>query len=132
MGGAEFVGQCEQVTKLLAETLQRHGGSVSAEHGIGLVKKAYLSSTRSEAEIEVMRGIRRVLDPHGIMNPGKLSDRCAPPLRRQGRVVLDQSDPWVLLCLRRRRSQERRRARKSVVQGKGGSVSIVTGGWGIQ
>jgi len=74
MDGAEFVGQCEQVTRLLAETLQRHGGSISAEHGIGLVKKPYLSSTRSAAEIEVMRGIRRVLDPHGIMNPGKLFD----------------------------------------------------------
>src|SRR3546814_9775212 len=71
MDGAEFVGQCEQVTKLLAATLQRHGGSISAEHGIGLVKKAYLSSTRSEAEIEVMRGIRRALDPHGIMKDRK-------------------------------------------------------------
>ena len=74
MDGAEFVAQCEQVTSLLAAALQRHGGSISAEHGIGLVKKPYLSSTRSAAEIEVMRGIRRVLDPHGIMNPGKLFD----------------------------------------------------------
>ncbi|MGN7724805.1 FAD-binding oxidoreductase [Luteimonas sp. 22616] len=74
MDDAEFVAQCEQVTKVLAETLHRHGGSISAEHGIGLVKKPYLWSTRSAAEIEVMRGIRRVLDPHGIMNPGKLFD----------------------------------------------------------
>src|SRR3546814_2723124 len=80
MGGAEFVGQCEQVTKLLAETLQRNGGSISAEHGIGLVKKAYLSLTRSIAEIEVMRGIRRVLDPQGIMNSGKLFDSRKPKL----------------------------------------------------
>ena len=71
---AAFVGRCEQVTRLLADTLQRHGGSISAEHGIGLVKKDYLRSTRSAAEIEVMRGIQRVLDPHGIMNPGKLFD----------------------------------------------------------
>jgi len=71
---ADFIAQCEHVTRLLADTLQRHGGSISAEHGIGLVKKPYLSSTRSAAEIEVMRGIRRVLDPHGIMNPGKLFD----------------------------------------------------------
>src|SRR5690606_14656456 len=74
MDGAEFVAQCEQVTSLLAAALQRHGGSISAEHGIGLVKKPYLSSTRSAAEIEVMRGIRRVLDPDGLMNPGKLFD----------------------------------------------------------
>lgn len=70
----EFVRQCEQVTKLLAQSLQRHDGSISAEHGIGLVKKAYLESTRSPAEIAVMRGIKQVLDPKGLMNPGKVFD----------------------------------------------------------
>ncbi|NDK37584.1 FAD-binding oxidoreductase [Pseudoxanthomonas gei] len=74
MDNAEFVGQCEQVTTLLAASLQKHEGSISAEHGIGLVKKGYLESTRSAAEIEVMRGIKRVLDPQGILNPGKLFD----------------------------------------------------------
>ncbi|MDI1252967.1 FAD-binding oxidoreductase [Thermomonas sp.] len=69
-----FVADCERVTKLLAQVLKAHGGSISAEHGIGLVKKPYLSSTRSEAEIAVMRGIKAVLDPNGIMNPGKLFD----------------------------------------------------------
>jgi FAD/FMN-containing dehydrogenase len=67
-----FIAQCEHVTKLLAATLQRHGGSISAEHGIGLVKRAYLESTRSAAEIALMRGVRKVFDPHGILNPGKL------------------------------------------------------------
>ena len=69
---ADFITQCEHVTKLLADTLQRHGGSISAEHGIGLVKRAYLGSTRSEAEIALMRGVRQVFDPKGILNPGKL------------------------------------------------------------
>lgn len=69
-----FVQQCEHVTELLAQALQRCGGSISAEHGIGLVKKGYLSSTRSDAEIAVMRGIKQVLDPNGLMNPGKLFD----------------------------------------------------------
>jgi FAD/FMN-containing dehydrogenase len=67
-----FVEQCEQVTRLLCATLERHAGSISAEHGIGLVKKPYLASARSAAEIAIMRGIRQVLDPGGIMNPGKL------------------------------------------------------------
>ena len=71
---ADFVSQCEQVTRLLAASLKKHEGSISAEHGIGLVKKGYLESTRSVAEIEVMRGIKRVLDPKGILNPGKLFD----------------------------------------------------------
>jgi len=69
---AAFIAQCEHVTKLLAVTLQRHGGSISAEHGIGLVKLAYLESTRSAAEIALMRGVRQAFDPHGILNPGKL------------------------------------------------------------
>ncbi|MDH5824485.1 FAD-binding oxidoreductase [Luteimonas sp. RD2P54] len=71
---AEFMAQCGHVTGLLAELLQRHGGSISAEHGIGLVKKAHLGSTRGDAEIAAMRGIRRALDPNGVMNPGKLFD----------------------------------------------------------
>ncbi|MGH8032040.1 MAG: FAD-binding oxidoreductase [Luteimonas sp.] len=71
---AAFVAQCEHVTKLLASMLHKHGGSISAEHGIGLVKKRYLNSTRSPEEIAVMRGIKAVLDPTGIMNPGKLFD----------------------------------------------------------
>ena len=74
MEAATFVAECSRVTELLAGLLQHHGGSISAEHGIGLVKKPYLASTRSEAEITLMRGIKRVLDPHGIMNPGKLFD----------------------------------------------------------
>ncbi|ODT97470.1 MAG: FAD-linked oxidase [Rhodanobacter sp. SCN 67-45] len=69
---AAFIEQCEHVTHLLADTLQRHGGSISAEHGIGLVKRAYLDSTRGAAEIDLMRGVRKVFDPRGILNPGKL------------------------------------------------------------
>ncbi len=74
MTQADFVADCERVTKLLAQALQAHGGSISAEHGIGLVKKPYLASTRSEPEVAAMRGIKAVLDPNGVMNPGKLFD----------------------------------------------------------
>ncbi|HEY4293459.1 FAD-binding oxidoreductase [Luteibacter sp.] len=72
LDNAVFVEQCEHVTTLLVETLIRHGGSISAEHGIGLVKKPWLSSVRSEAEIALMRGIKAAWDPNNIMNPGKL------------------------------------------------------------
>jgi FAD/FMN-containing dehydrogenase len=72
LSDADFIAQCEHVTQLLADTLHKHGGSISAEHGIGLVKRAYLESTRSTAEIALMRGIRQVFDPRGILNPGKL------------------------------------------------------------
>ena len=69
-----FIAQCEHVTRLLSDALAACGGSISAEHGIGLVKKGYLESTRSAEEIAVMRGIKQVLDPNGLMNPGKLFD----------------------------------------------------------
>jgi FAD/FMN-containing dehydrogenase len=48
------------------------GGSISAEHGIGLLKRPWLNRVRSAAEIEMMQGIKRVFDPAGIFNPGKL------------------------------------------------------------
>lgn len=70
----DFLRQCAHVTELLAGVLQRHGGSISAEHGVGLLKKPYLGSTRSAQEIALMRAIRAAFDPAGIMNPGKIFD----------------------------------------------------------
>ncbi|MBT6893493.1 MAG: FAD-binding oxidoreductase, partial [Gammaproteobacteria bacterium] len=51
---------------------QEFGGSVSAEHGIGLMKKGQLHFSRSEEEIASLRLIKTIFDPDGIMNPGKL------------------------------------------------------------
>ncbi|MCR9141448.1 MAG: FAD-binding oxidoreductase [bacterium] len=56
----------------LFSRIARAGGSISAEHGIGLLKKKYLHYSRSQAEIQLMRGIKAVLDPGGILNPGKV------------------------------------------------------------
>jgi FAD/FMN-containing dehydrogenase len=47
-------------------------GSVSAEHGIGVLKRPYLGYSRSEDEVAVMRVLKRALDPHQILNPGKI------------------------------------------------------------
>ncbi|MBS7456644.1 FAD-binding oxidoreductase [Coralloluteibacterium stylophorae] len=69
-----FVEECGRVTALLGEVIERHGGSISAEHGVGLLKKPYLHHTRGAAEIALMQGIRAVFDPHRILNPGKLVD----------------------------------------------------------
>ena len=71
---AEFMRRCAHVTELLASVLQRHGGSISAEHGVGLLKKAYLGSSRTDAEVALMRSIRSAFDPNGLMNPGKIFD----------------------------------------------------------
>ncbi len=69
-----FVGACERVTERLCDLLATYGGSISAEHGIGRLKKPYLSRARSPLEVELMRGLKQVFDPHGILNPGKLID----------------------------------------------------------
>jgi FAD/FMN-containing dehydrogenase len=63
-----------RVEEIVYAPLGAVGGSVSAEHGIGLEKKRYLSWCRSEAEIRVMRALKKTLDPRGILNPGKVFD----------------------------------------------------------
>lgn len=52
--------------------VQKHQGSVSAEHGIGLLKRHALHFTRTETEINLMKQIKQVLDPNHILNPGKI------------------------------------------------------------
>lgn len=71
---AEFQQRCGEVSRWVFEIVQRHEGSVSAEHGVGLLKKDYLHYSRSEAEIAIIKQIKQVFDPQGIMNPGKIFD----------------------------------------------------------
>jgi FAD/FMN-containing dehydrogenase len=61
-----------QVEDIVYRPLAAIGGSVSAEHGIGLEKRAYLPLSRTPAEISTMRLLKRALDPKGILNPGKV------------------------------------------------------------
>jgi FAD/FMN-containing dehydrogenase len=56
------------------QLVERHGGSISAEHGIGLVKKDYLGYSRSPAEIALMRQLKAMMDPDNLLNPGKIFD----------------------------------------------------------
>lgn len=64
----------DHVERIVYEPLAAIAGSVSAEHGVGLDKKPYLDLCRSDAEISMMRALKRSLDPKGILNPGKIFD----------------------------------------------------------
>jgi glycolate oxidase subunit GlcD len=72
MAKEDFLKECRRVDELVFKAVNKYQGSISAEHGVGLTKKPFLNYTRSEAEIELMRGIKKVFDPDGIMNPGKV------------------------------------------------------------
>lgn len=61
--------------------LRKRGGSVSAEHGIGLEKRPYLGWSRSPEEVALMRTLKAALDPKGILNPGKVLEPVAPHAR---------------------------------------------------
>jgi FAD/FMN-containing dehydrogenase len=66
------VDKYEEVSKLVYGLTADFAGSISAEHGIGLLKRPYLKLSRTEGEIETMRTLKRALDPHGILNPGRI------------------------------------------------------------
>lgn len=74
MVSAEFEKTCHSVDQLVFNLVKKYRGSISAEHGVGLLKKAWLAHSRSREEISQMRGLRSVFDPAGILNPGKLFD----------------------------------------------------------
>ncbi|MBV6289929.1 FAD-binding oxidoreductase [Pseudomonas aegrilactucae] len=72
MSKDEFFARCATVNKQVFETVQKYNGSISAEHGVGMTKRDYLTYSRSPVEIEYMKAVKAVFDPNGIMNPGKI------------------------------------------------------------
>ena len=72
LSSEEFMKRCHEVDDKLFSMIEELSGSVSAEHGVGLVKKPYLHHTRSSEELAYMKAIKQVFDPYGILNPGKM------------------------------------------------------------
>ncbi|WP_300335005.1 FAD-binding oxidoreductase [Accumulibacter sp.] len=69
---AAFIGAQPAVNRVVYDLVHELGGSISAEHGIGQLKREELLRYKSPVEIEMMRAIKRTIDPLGLMNPGKV------------------------------------------------------------
>ena len=69
-----FQEQCGKVSREVFQLVKNYAGSVSAEHGVGLLKKAFLEASRDPLEIAYMKAVKKVFDPNGILNPGKVFD----------------------------------------------------------
>ncbi|HVV41717.1 MAG TPA: FAD-binding oxidoreductase [Nitrobacter sp.] len=68
----DFLDRWHEVNAVVFAIVLRMGGSISAEHGIGVLKRDELPDVKDKVAIELMRGIKALLDPLGIMNPGKV------------------------------------------------------------
>ncbi|HXH43738.1 MAG TPA: FAD-binding oxidoreductase [Bradyrhizobium sp.] len=69
---ADYLARWHEVNAVVFGIVLRMGGSISAEHGIGVLKRDELPEVKDKTAIELMRAIKTMLDPHGIMNPGKV------------------------------------------------------------
>jgi FAD/FMN-containing dehydrogenase len=68
----EFYQRCHAISPKIFAEVEKRQGSISAEHGVGLLKRDFLGFSRSPEELSVMRGMKTLLDPQQILNPGKL------------------------------------------------------------
>jgi FAD/FMN-containing dehydrogenase len=69
---AEFLKQWDTVNAAVFAVVKKYGGSISAEHGVGVIKRDLLPSVKDPVALELMRGLKRMLDPKNILNPGKV------------------------------------------------------------
>jgi len=69
---AEFLARWGDVNEVVFAVVKKYGGSISAEHGIGLLKRDLLPTVKDPVALDLMRGLKRLLDPNGILNPGKV------------------------------------------------------------
>jgi len=68
----DFLAWSPQVNRVVYDVVRRLGGSISAEHGIGALKRDELPHYKAALELDLMRAVKRALDPRGLMNPGKV------------------------------------------------------------
>jgi FAD/FMN-containing dehydrogenase len=69
---AAFIAQSDAVNRIVHDLVAQLGGSISAEHGLGQLKREEILRYKSEVEMDMMRAVKKALDPTGLMNPGKV------------------------------------------------------------
>ena len=68
----DFIDNWDKINEAVHRTVHKYGGSISAEHGIGQLKREELAHYKTETALHVMQKIKTALDPNSIMNPGKV------------------------------------------------------------
>jgi FAD/FMN-containing dehydrogenase len=69
---AKFLARWDEVNAVVFEVVKKYGGSISAEHGVGVMKQGILPRYKDPVALDLMRTLKRTLDPNGILNPGKV------------------------------------------------------------
>ena len=72
VGDASLLARRDEVNRLVYEAVDALGGSISAEHGLGQLKRGEIGRHKAPLELELMRAVKKALDPLGLMNPGKV------------------------------------------------------------
>ena len=72
MDKAAFLARWDEVNRLVHGIAGELGGTISAEHGIGVLKRDMLKEVKSPLEIDLMHRVKHAFDPNGILNPGKV------------------------------------------------------------
>lgn len=79
MDRAAFLDQWGRFNRIVHDVVESLGGSIAAEHGVGLIKRDELARYGDPVALDLMRRLKTALDPHGILNPGKVVPEQAPP-----------------------------------------------------
>jgi D-lactate dehydrogenase (cytochrome) len=69
---AQFLARWDEVNAVVFAVVKKFGGSISAEHGVGVMKRDILPNYKDPVALDLMRGLKKMLDPNGILNPGKV------------------------------------------------------------
>jgi FAD/FMN-containing dehydrogenase len=72
MDKATFLAQWKNMNEVVHAIVLKHGGTISAEHGIGILKRDEMAKIKSPVELELMRGLKQLFDPKGILSPGRV------------------------------------------------------------